>query len=1110
MAQAASALADYGTNDEDENLNLAVSLGNRLLKSVNMSLDTEDEARQAYEKVTSCLSAEERNIVDSFATNFADLPDDSGVGGGGGGLGNLPDELLNVMSKSMASVMNLDNPRLMERLAQEMERARSQSGGNATTTTSTPPPPQDRPTFEHLSDEDGKTQQQKNEEELAAREKAKEEEEERKRQKRRDKKARKRKRLKKEAELKAAAAAIKKREKTITSWRSRVITACTSGDARKMEMLIGESPYKNYVFEPAIKDEEGEEEEEEDGENNVDDGGPKNQEEYLLRQLNWFLPNCLQKYQTKGNASSDAVPFEFNVARELLAKYIISTSHDVFLQPVPSISRTSIHSAAYANDVNFIKWILQGVEGEERDFLEKPCTDAGWTPLHYATAGGAKSAVEFLMSEKCNVKARSQPSLTCFRSSTPYQSPNGITARELAVVLQSGAVGDDLTSKAVILNEIVDKRIANASSSDKTAYMRMLKVIEDRLKEVEKNGFSPLPKLEEEIPALVEELTSESTSSAPKKKSKKKNKKKAKEPTPAPAPAPADSSAEPEAVSKGKSSSSDDLSDPVAVALLGMGFTEEQIKAAANAFGGYVGADDMVMWILSGGDTSAAEQIDANTQQTSQKQKESVSSTTGTKSFTTKAQQKAQTRAQKRAEEAARKRQEDIANAQKAAAKREEQRRLRREWNEREQARQQEEKNAKLAKAMEKQRQVEMEKMMADMDMPRGAPGPGIPMSINIGVGGGGGGKGGPPMTIIAGGKKAPKKSNMGIPQAPTVKAPQILARPSEATKSSAGNQPLFSKAAPSKSSTRVSKTSNSPTTRQPTMILKKSTKPQPAKKAISASAPEFRPPKDESIPSPAPKSVKKASPPPGFQPAVPGKAVDQPVAAPLVEPNHMGMIRATAREFVPSFTPSPLPENNVVPSMSAQASGSELPLVPQPSSSSNENTSNAPAAAAASLIEPMSNLLSNVTSSPIPTTLAQTVGVDTTISAASSITGLSSTLSEEKPSTSRVGSIMTFESNTAGGGLQGSSILESISYGATADQSNGLGNIWGGGTTNTNQHDALGGLGGFDFNSFMQNDALSGQEGNGDTKRNTSLGGNPLGNNTWGGNGAIGGDSIW
>jgi hypothetical protein len=94
----------------------------------------------------------------------------------------------------------------------------------------------------------------------------------------------------------------------------------------------------------------------------------------------------------------------------------------------------------------------------------------------------------------------------------------------------------------------------------------------------------------------------------------------------------------------------------------------------------------------------------------------------------------------------------------------------------------------------------------------------------------------------------------------------------------------------------------------------------------------------------------------------------------------------------------------------------------------------------------------------------------------------------------------MTFESNTGIGGLQGSSILESISYGG-ADQNNGLGNIWGG-TSNSNQNDTLGGFAGLNFSSFMEDDALSD-----DKKRDKR--GNALGDNTWG-NGAIGGGSIW
>ena len=1116
VAQAASVLADYG-NDDDENLNLAVSLGNQLLKSVNMSLDTEDDARRAYEKVTLCLSAEERNIVDSFATNFADLPDD------GSGFGCLPEELLNVMSKSMASVMNLGNPGVMEKLAQEMDKVNKVGTQEREDVRQLLKSwPQDKPTFEHLPDDTTQQRKRKNNEELSAREKEKSEEEERTRKeeaeeeerkrelkasKRRDKKARQKERLKKEAEVKAAAAAVKKREKTITSWRSRVIAACMSGDAHKMDSLIGEeSPYKNYTFHPSSSEEGGDE---------TNDGVPQNQEDYLLQQLNWFLPNCLQNYQTRG-ASFDTLPFEFNVARELLAKYIISISFDVFRQPVPTLSRTSIHSAAYANDVDFIKWVLYSSKDNEKDFLETPCTDAGWTPLHYATAGGAKSVLELLMAEKCNVKARSNPSLTCFRTFTlrethAYQSSNGLTARELAVVLQAGAVDDDLTSKAAILDEIVDKRIVEASAADKSSYMRILKSIEERLKEVEKNGYYPLPDDEELVLIFEDPTTSESSVVAPKKKSKKKNKKKAKETNPLPAPAAVVPPAEPEIklLAKGKPSSSDDLSDPVAVALLGMGFAEDQIKAAAKALGGYVGADDMVMWILSGGDASVTDQSDTNSQQTSQTRKESVSVTSSTKSAASKSQPKALTRALKKAEEAARKRQEEIANVQKAAAKREEQRRLRREWNEREQARQQEEKNTKLAKVLEKQRQAETEKMVAEM--PKGPPGPGIPMSINIG--GGGGGKGGPPMTIVAGGKKASKKSNMGIPQAPTVKAPKILARPNDASKGSAGNQPLFTKPATSKTSAHASKPSN-PSTHQPMMILKKGTKPQ--SKGFSASAPAYIPPGQGSSFSVSDGSISSAGsagqgqggksvPPPGFRPAVPGKAAKQPAAvSSFVEPNHMGMIRATAREFVPTFTPSPTSEVDVVPSMSAQST--KVPSFPQPKSS----TSNA--SAASSLIEPMSSLLSNVrsTSPTPPPTLAQTIGADPTVSAASSITGLSGTLSEEKPSTSRVGSIMTFESNTATGGLQGSSILESISYGAAAtDQSDGLGSIWGG-TSNTNQNDTLGGLGGFNFSSFMQDAASS--DKNGDTKGNPLVG-NALGGNTWStsGNGTIGGGSnIW
>ena len=57
---------------------------------------------------------------------------------------------------------------------------------------------------------------------------------------------------------------------------------------------------------------------------------------------------------------------------------------------------------------------------------------------------------------------------------------NGVTARELAIVLQSGAVDDDLRSDSTFLDEIVETRIDDASAADKSSYMQILKTLEER------------------------------------------------------------------------------------------------------------------------------------------------------------------------------------------------------------------------------------------------------------------------------------------------------------------------------------------------------------------------------------------------------------------------------------------------------------------------------------------------------------------------------------------------------------------------------------------------------------------------------------------------------
>jgi len=255
------------------------------------------------------------------------------------------------------------------------------------------------------------------EEECLALEAEEEEQRIKKAAKKRDKKTRQKERAKKESDAKAAVASMKKRDKAIASWRSRVATACLVGDANKMDALVGESPFKNYVYDPTpfiSLDHETE-----DG--GDDDDRPSSQEKYLLKQMNWFLSNCLQKYQTQTSSCSTSrqlQPFANNIAREKLAKYILSVSFDAVLFQSPfTQNRNAIHSAAYRNDANFIQWIIecqQSNDVNDISILEFLCQDGGWAPLHYATAGGATEVVELLLRQGVCVTTRTDCSLTCF------------------------------------------------------------------------------------------------------------------------------------------------------------------------------------------------------------------------------------------------------------------------------------------------------------------------------------------------------------------------------------------------------------------------------------------------------------------------------------------------------------------------------------------------------------------------------------------------------------------------------------------------------------------------------------------------------------------------
>lgn len=748
---------------------------------------------------------------------------------------------------------------------------------------------------------------------------------------------------------------------------------------------------------------------------------------------------------------------------------------------------------------------------------------------------------------------------------------------------------DRLRCEADILKTIVKSRIENASSTDKAAYEKRLRALMARLLYVEEHGYSPQVENTDEgcHPDLAppkqkndqidnHNILSAATSSnsQPSKKKKKKQLSRANTKTPPPEAIATSTSAN--SISTSSAIEDEDLTDPVAVALLGMGFTDDQIKSAARALGGFerATADDMVVWILGEGDTAesgkAPDTAHENQAAAQSKAPKKVvpRAIVGQKSLAS------------HAEEVARKRQEELAAAKRAAEKREEQRRIRREWNEREQARQMQEKNAKIAEAMTRRQQVENAKLIPETSILPMAPGsevgvgapPSTVYGAPVGAAGGGIGKkhqhdGGPPLTIFAGGPKMtasakPKHvaSNMGIPQAPTLlRNPKILTRPlnpplpvdgasSQPQLGVVGNQPLF---APSPSLSSNAKPSGTSPPRniyaksihpsssnhrndQPTAILRKEHSAGVANQNINMTNstrrilphyPGHHGPAGHAFNNPVSLAASSsmastaAAPilrhgvaPPGFipsnsahhhrmEPSATEEAHGIASSSSFVETNPLGMIRATAREFVPTYfkpsTTSATPDtflpapSNTVPSMSAQfmstrPSTISPPPLPPARSASNDDSENL-------MFEHMSSLLS---------TFGAESNTPTVQSVTSSITGPSgvptnknnhNNAGDDTNTTSRVGSIMTFESTTAptttaavgpfavggglgNGGIQTSSIFESITYRGDQESNNlaalgSGGGIWGTGggnsSSNVNQNSSMG-LAGLNFSSFM------------------------------------------
>jgi hypothetical protein len=262
------------------------------------------------------------------------------------------------------------------------------------------------------------------------------------------------------------------------------------------------------------------------------------------------------------------------------------------------------------------------------------------------------------------------------------------------------------------LQEIIDNRTSE-SAAERTKYKKAIETLITRINDVENNGYSPIeikldPADEKNYNQDIQGKSKKQSTEESKTKKKKKKKKKSQTVT---------DFAEDSSVAA--SISSIPIREPdidLVSMLLAMGFTEDQIDAAADACGGTdrATADDLIEWILGGGasdNNNQSDEASGSTRENSSLNRDSSIEGNASRALGIEQKQKrAEMQAKKEAEEAAKREAEVKAAAERLAAKREEQRRIRREWNNREQMRQQEEAESRLAEEVERKRRIEIER----------------------------------------------------------------------------------------------------------------------------------------------------------------------------------------------------------------------------------------------------------------------------------------------------------------------------------------------------------------------------------------------------------------
>jgi hypothetical protein len=699
---------------------------------------------------------------------------------------------------------------------------------------------------------------------------------ERKAAKKREKKQRRKAKLKEEATHKAAEAAQKKREKAIVSWRSRVVSACQSNETTKLDGLLQESPLRKLM----------------DDDNKSEDqtNRKKVSTSCIIPHLEFLLPNSVAKNRAQVERGIEA--------RLRLAEYVLQTELLLAFKPLRT-GRTAIHTACFHGDVKFLQLLLDKIESYEPKEGENPlpssvlnmtCDESGWTPLHYAAVSGSSEILELLLAKGSDLSTRTDVTHTWRES-----DGGGLTPRELVQCVQSGKYEEVIETHGLALQEVTNAFFSH--HQERRVFIKNLDRVHHRLSNVEKNGYTPLKDkadgtidsdLQTEEAALNRP---EASSSRNKKKKKKKKKQNGKE---------TESSA---ATSNGANekkyfsaqSNSIELKeekDPLVTALLGMGFGEEQIAAAVKACGGThrATADDLVTWILSQGENEKSFIEPQNTPETAEKSKQEKDETVQTPKEQPLDSNEHEHR--QRQEEAARQKEE---TARRLAAKREEARRRNREWNNREQARQEKEAKAKTAQKL------------------YGVSRPSIPVTVP------------PPGPDLSSKSNARARIPSGTQTSPMTRNAIAGIKPS-ARNSQRGNKwgvpPVTTK---SQSISRPAAQSNvAPRVASPTAPSQVTANEQalPVSSVFAnmndddKTVSSFGSSRGMSISSKelVPLTSHPSVPPPGFTPSATQPNVPQtrppvtplpenPSAVSFSETSRHGEIRATAKEFVPSFT---------------------------------------------------------------------------------------------------------------------------------------------------------------------------------------------------------------